>query len=86
MENTNLSAGNSTKTDEFPRYESQPTDLPFPSDSDDDGDDPELEDHMDYKVSRSFGVKADPVKEQVATIKMDAPYVPQQVHEETFNQ
>ena len=85
MQDTKVSAGGPSNFDGFSRYESQPEQAPS-SDSDDEYVNQDPEDYTDYKVGRRLGLKADPVKEQVASVKMDAPYVPQQINEKSFNE
>ena len=69
------------------RYESQTFD-PVVDDSSDDDEhaELELENHVEYKVSRMLGSKADLVKEQLAVVKLEAPFVPQQLHEKSFGE
>ena len=84
MQDTKVSAGSPSNADGFSKYESQP-EFAY-SESDDEYEIQDPEDHTDYKVSRCLGMKADPVKEQVASVKIDAPAVPQQIHEESFHE
>ena len=69
------------------RYESQTFD-PVVDDSSDDDEhaELELENHVEYKVSRMLGSKPDAVKEQLAAVKSEAPFVPQQLHEKSFGE
>ena len=69
------------------RYESQTFD-PVVDDSSDDDEhaELELENHVEYKVCRMLGSKPDAVKEQLAAVKSEAPFVPQQLHEKSFGE
>ena len=69
------------------RFQSQTID-PVVEDSSDEEENTELEfeDHVEYKVSRMLGGKPDAVKEQLAAVKSDAPFVPQQLHEKSFGE
>ena len=68
------------------RYESQTFD-PVVDDSSDDDEHAELEfaNHVEYKVSRMLGGKADAVKEQLDVVRLDSPLVPQQLNEKSFS-
>ena len=71
------------------RFESQTFDpVVDDEDSDDDDEHAELEhtNHVEYKVSRMLGSKPDAVKEQLAAVKSEAPFVPQQLHEKSFGE
>ena len=69
------------------RYESQTFDTTVDDEDSDDDDvhaDQEVHNHVQYKVGRMLGAKADAVKEQLDVVKSDAPFVPQQLHESFF--
>ena len=77
-------------TTDFPdeglvRFESQQIDH-FVADSSDDEEHAELEaeDHLEYRVGRMLGGKADAVKEQLDVVRTDSPLVPQQLNEKSF--
>ena len=44
----------------------------------------EVEDHLEYRVNRMLGGKADAVKEQLDVVRTDSPLVPQQLNEKSF--
>ena len=57
MQDTKVSAGSPSNADGFSKYESQPEQEQY-SDSDDEYEIQDPENHTDYKVSRCLGMKA----------------------------